>query len=164
MQKANWKSGFTIIEILLVMGIFLMFLGFISINLINREPQASLELNTTSIIADIKNQQLQAMTGENAGGDQSDFGVYFDSDSYTLFSGSSYVPGETGNVVVNLPDNLSFSATDFPSSTIVFNRLEGDIKNFSAGADSFTVTNSVSGKSETVIFNRLGTAVNLNES
>jgi len=150
-QKIN--SGFTLLEVLVVIAVFSMLLGLLTINLINSEPKASLNLDTATVIADIRNQQLKAMTGNSYNNLPSAYGVYLEADSYTLFAGNSFNSNDPGNAVFNLPENTSFENITFPGSIIVFQKGNGEI---SAGGNSFRIRNSISGESKLVTFNKLG--------
>ena len=86
MQRSR---GFTLMELIIIMGLLASLFVFSSINLLRPQRSSSLEVTLTQVVADLRHQQLKAMTGENGGGD---FGVYFETGSYYLFSGSSYTP------------------------------------------------------------------------
>lgn len=155
MSKTSQK-GFSIIETLIVMAVFLSFLGLLSMNLINIEPRASINLATSTIIADIRKQQLKAMTGDTFNNLTADFGIYLESSRYILFPGNSYQGGAAGNSVFNLADNISITDIGFPSSIIVFQKGSGEI---SSGGNSFTVRNSVSSELKTITFNKMGAVI-----
>src|SRR3989344_9266975 len=78
-------SGFTLVELMVVMGIFALMLGFTSINLIRPQTQANLDTTVTTLVSDLKEQQIRAMTGDGP----SDYGVNFEPGRYTLFTGSN---------------------------------------------------------------------------
>mgnify|MGYP001610761791 CR=1 FL=1 len=120
-------NGFTLIETLVVAAFFIMLLGLLTINVINIEPKTSLTLATSTIIADIKKQQLKAMTGGASSDVISDFGVYLESDKYTLYTGSNYISNNPSNSVIKLSDNITITDIGFPSSTIVFQKGSGEI-------------------------------------
>jgi len=146
-------NGFTLIELLVAMSVFIFLSTLVTINIINVEPRMSLNSQITTLIADIRNQQLKAMTGGTDNDVLSDFGVYLESDKYTLFSGISYQIGKTNNSVIKLADNMQISNITFPGSTIIFQKESGEII---SGGNSFSVRNSISGEIKSVTFNKLG--------
>jgi prepilin-type N-terminal cleavage/methylation domain-containing protein len=136
------KAGFTLIELVVVMGIFAIMVGFASINLIHPQTQASLDTTLTSLVSDLKEQQIRAMTGD----DKSAYGVHITANNYTLFTGSSYSTG-TEYFTVSLNSGLSISTP----SDIIFAQRSGETTQA-----TFTLTNSTSSESKTIIINTLG--------
>lgn len=159
-MKKYFSHGFTLIETLIVMAIILSFLGFVTVNILNIEPRSSIQLNTTTIVADIKNQQLKAMTGSTYNNLTSEFGIYFQTNQYTLFAGNNYQAGHAANVVIPLSDATTMSNSTFPdgpnTATVVFNKNTGEIYNFNQSANTITFRNSVSNETKTLVFNKLG--------
>jgi prepilin-type N-terminal cleavage/methylation domain-containing protein len=91
------QKGFTLTELMITIGLLLILLAFASLNLVGtiRKP---VEAGARDIlISDIRSQQIKAMTGK---GD--DFGIDFNSDSYTL---------TPDNFTVILPDGFVFTTT-----------------------------------------------------
>jgi prepilin-type N-terminal cleavage/methylation domain-containing protein len=103
----DFKSGFTMVEITIVLGIIALLFSIASINLSNTYPKSSLKDAAELLIADIKQQQLE-----------SNAGIYFANEKYILFSGSSYNASNSSNYNV-LQDEINFTSTA-PGSTIVF--------------------------------------------
>lgn len=139
-------KAFTLIEFIVVAGIIAVLSAFITVNLLVSRQSASQQSTLNSLLADIKNQQLKAMTTAGF------FGLYFESNRYTLFSGSAYSAPDPQNFVVSLDPSLTLSAT-FPSSILVFSAGSGEITGFVAGSDSLTLG------TETLVFNRYGTLI-----
>jgi len=130
--SVNPKRGFTLIEVMLVMAIFSLLMGFVTINLLRPQNKASVDSLSTQLIADIKQQQLKAMVGDSEGQATSQqFGVYFESDGYTLFRGSSYSASEASNFEVTLED---VTADTIPvGGTSISNAVETAIKSYEGG-------------------------------
>ncbi len=149
------KKGFTLVEILIIMGILAILFTITSLNLTNTVPQSSLDNTVRLFIADLKQQQLNALTGNTEGqGDSSDYGIYFTSGKYTLFRGSSYNASDPANfdVVVDDIDTSSTSA----GSVIVFLKNSGIIKNFSPSNNTITFTQTNIGSQKTITINKYG--------
>lgn len=148
------KSGFALIELIVAMGIFAIITSLATINLLNAQHIASIDTSATTLIADLKQQQIKAMTGETEGrgiGDQ--YGVHFDTDRYVLFHGS-YNPSEASNFVVNLDGTLSFTT----SGEVVFSQGSGA----SSGLSTIILKDDQSGKQKTITINSLGVVISAN--
>src|SRR3989344_6035142 len=122
-------SGFTLVELMVVMGIFALMLGFASINLIRPQTQANLDTTVTTLVSDLKQQQIRAMSGDGP----SAYGVYLEPNRYTLFTGSSYSAGATDNFSINMDGGVTLS----PTTQIVFAQRSGE-----TNTTTITVTNT----------------------
>ncbi len=153
--KSTKRSGFTLIEVILVMGIFAILAGFTTINLLRPQQSADLNSTTTTIIADIKQQQARSILGETGGGPVAVVhGIYFENNKYTLFKGLTYSAADPANFVVDLSTGLALGTT-FAGSQVIFNLQSGEISGFAEGANSVTLT-SAGGQSRTLTFNKYG--------
>ena len=160
----NWnilkknESGFTLIELLVVLAIAAVLFGLSTINLGKAQTTASISTTTDTLLADIRGQQLLAMEGES--GIQisaQDHGIYFQSNSYTLFASNTYNLSDTNNFNQNT-DPVTLSTT-FPSSQVIFSKGSGEVNGFIGGSNSITVSGN--GNSQTITINRYGsTTVN----
>ena len=133
------RQGFTIIEVLVVLTIFitLMAIGYVSVVGIERRAPITATVNT--LIADLRSQQTQAMSGGSQG-----TGVSIQSISYT------FIPSGR---VTSLPENITLS----PAGTILyFANGSGD----TAGA-TLTVTQTLTGEHKTVTINRYGAVTSI---
>lgn len=149
------NSGFTVLELVIVMGITCVLLAIASLNLSNINPKSSLDGTVQTLTADIKQQQIKAMSGEiTKTGTPDSYGIYFSGTSYTLFHGSAYNPNATDNYIVNL-DHLQVTAT-FPLSSLIFNRSSGDINNFQAGKNTITLTQTDTNLTKVITINKYG--------
>lgn len=158
-KKAD--KGMTLIEVVLVMGIFSVLATLGTINLLNARSSSSLSSNMYSIIADIKTQQTKAMTGDTEGRSTSDYySVYISSNSYTLFHGQTYNAGDSTNTTIPLPTDLTLSTT-FPSSKIVFTPAAGEVSAFSAGQNTVTLKNTSTNKQTVLQINKYGTITSI---
>ena len=76
------NSGFTVVEISIVMGVFMILLSLSFINFSSLPSRANVVSSTQGLIADLKSQQTLAMSGDTGGGvGQSDYGVHFEGNS-----------------------------------------------------------------------------------
>lgn len=154
------SRGFTLIELMVVMGIFALMLGFASINLLRPQTQASLDTTVKTLVSDIRVQQIKAMAGDTQDtGSALDHGIYLESNRYTLFRGA-YNPTEPSNFIINLETGLQLTTT-LPSSQIVFSKRSGEISGFVAGQNTITLQNTQSAEQKIITINRYG-AVTIN--
>jgi prepilin-type N-terminal cleavage/methylation domain-containing protein len=151
------KSGFTFIELLIVLAIMAIITSFTFMSL--SRPQASTSLDTTiqTLLADIKYQQTKTMAGNNdnlAGKQQ--FGVYFESNQYVMFTGNSYNSGSLKNRITTLPANIVLT-NNFTNSQIIFASGSGEITNYSSG-NTLTLTSAINNTTRSIILNLYGVA------
>lgn len=152
--------GFTLVEILVVMGLMAILGTMAFTNLIRPQNQASLDSIVTTLLADLKSQQIKAISGDSLSAATAQaHGIYVQNSNYTLFKGSSYSGSDTDNFVVSVDTGLTLSTT-FPTSQVVFTKGSGDVTGFTAGQNTITVTSSSTG-SKVITLNRYG-AVTVN--
>jgi len=137
------NAGFTVIELLVIMGVFALLVGFATINLFNVKAQASLSTSANILVSDLKTQQIKAMSGDANGGlSNINYSVHFAGMSYVL-----------------LPQNISISLGDFVSvgvlPDLVFAKGSGE-----TGVSNYQIilTNSASSQTKKITVNRLGVA------
>lgn len=149
------RQGFTLIEILTAMAVFLTLTGLITVNFIRPQTKASVDSIVSVLVSDLKQQQLKAMLGEGGVSGATAFGIYFASGQYTLFSGEVYMEANAGNFPV-LTDGTTVISTNFPDRQIVFARQSGEIVNFSESANRITVQSPGGGETKNITLNRFG--------
>lgn len=149
------RPGFTLVEILIIMGILAILFTISSLNLSNTVPKNDLSNATELLVIDLKQQQLSALTGNTEGqAINSNYGIYFTTGSYTLFRGSSYNANDPANFNVHLGDiNTSTTAS---GSIIIFEKNSGQILNFQPSGNTITLTHSNIGQTATITINKYG--------
>lgn len=125
------RNGFTIIELVLAMGIFAALTAIGYIRAVDIERRAPIGTTVDTLIADIRGVQTKAMTGANQ-------------TSYSI-SIPSY---ET-------PANITITTT-FPDSVITFTKGSGDIEGFTPGNNTVTVTQTLTGEHKIITINQYG--------
>ena len=162
-QCNNSSSGFTLQELLVVMGVMAVLLGIATINLVTIQNRTNLNTQISTLTAEIKQQQLKAMLGDTEGRTDPDaYGVLFESDGYTLFHGTSFNSGDSANYKVTMADNMIFTSINLPNQTIIFDRVSGDILNFNLSLSSVSLTNTTNNESKTLQFNKHGVISSIN--
>lgn len=151
------ERGFTLVELTIVIGIILILFGLSWINFTSLPSRATLQTDLVSLINDIKSQQMLVMTGDTGGsGVESDYGVHFETTTYTLFKGDTYIPGAAGNFMIDLGNaNLSFTGISFPENVIIFTKGSGEIT-----PGEFSITDALTGTVKTIKLNKYGATTN----
>jgi prepilin-type N-terminal cleavage/methylation domain-containing protein len=160
----TWQSGMTIVEVLLVMGIFAILSGIVTINLLNSKQAASINTSLNTFITDLKQQQLKAMVGDTGGRSTVDnYGVYFGSTTYTLFHGTA-PQNDSSDLKITLGDSLQFSTgtNTFTGSQVVFLKGSGEVMNFSSTNNQIIIKDTSSNKQKTLTINRYGVVTSIN--
>lgn len=153
------KKGFTVVELMVSIGILTILFAFTTINVTRLPSSAAQSASYDRLVSDIRSQQTKAMTSYDpaatpVGGKY--YGVHFETTSYTLFTGTNYSPSDTANYVVELDPNITVSATNFPNSQIVFTAGSGDVFGYLSGSDSVSLANSTTGEVKTLQINKYG--------
>lgn len=152
------QKGYTSIEITLVGALVLILIGLSTTNLMQFQHTTQLSSTINSFLADFKEQQIKAMVGDTAGtGSITNYGVHFETASYTLFR-SSY---GTDNFVVSLPADVQFTTT-FPSSQIIFLKGSGAVSGFTSGQNTITMHNTADNSQKVITVNQYGVVTSVN--
>lgn len=158
----NLQSGFVFSELVVTIGVIAILAGFATINLLGTQHKSELSGVVDTLLADVRQQQTQAMVGAAAGtGGATSYGIYFEPSRYTLFSGSSFDPGNLENQVINLPVTARVTGVTVPNGSVMFAAGSGAFINFAADQDSVTVREENSGQQKTFRFNALGVVISI---
>ncbi len=157
----NNQFGFTLVELVLVIGIFLTLFGFVSFNLVSVQRNTSVNSTADSLVSDMASQQAKAMTGAGLSSGNS-YGIYFQSDKYTLFKGTIYSASDPNNFTVALDSGITFSNVTFPSGSVIFSTRSGELSGFSNGQNTVTIHDTQGAKTETITVNRYGVVTSEN--
>lgn len=156
------QKGFTLIELIIVMAILLVLYAILSVNISQTPEHSSLTTQMTTLVSDIKNQQLKALTGQTNDGIPTAYGIYFSPNYYTLFSGISYSPASPSNVTVNLNDNLTFNNINLPQQSVVFSALTGEVTGYDSGQNTLSLSNTITNDRQTLTLNAWGAVISVN--
>ncbi len=151
------SRGFTLVEVLVVVGLMLLLLGIATQTLFSGQQRTSFTESVNQLVRDLRQQQIKVMQGATEGdGVLSDYSVRFESDRYILFPGSVYVAGNPKNQVVLLEPTVRFSVIDVPGTVITFARGSGEVRSYDGNSNSVVMSQTDTGSAVTVQFNRYG--------
>ena len=151
------SHGFTFVETLAVVSIVLTLLGLASVNLISFQRSANITEAVDTLVADIRNQQTKAMSGETTqGASTGGYGVYFDTNRYILFSGTTYSAAATTNSVIPLKSPIYADSILFPNQSLVFLARSGEVSGFVNGSNSIILKEQNGTKSRKISINQYG--------
>lgn len=135
--------------------------GLITINLLNAKQSANINTTVSTLVSDVKEAQIKAMTGDTEGrGSETAYGVYFGTNSYTIFHGKIYSSADPTNFSVAVDTSLSLSTT-FPSSQVVFTSGDGSVSGFTSGQNTITINDLTNAKTKTIYINAEGVITNI---
>ncbi|MCL4384258.1 type II secretion system GspH family protein [Patescibacteria group bacterium] len=147
------RRGFTLIEVIITMGIFVVLLSLGTVSLINAQHIASLDTVTNTLITDLKQQQLKAMVGDTEGRfSRSSYGIHFDTGDYVLFHGT-YNSSDPTNFTVPLVGSLSFAS----AGEVSFSQGSGQV----TGLSVITLSDSTNGRQKVINLNSYGVVTSL---
>lgn len=151
----NLKRGFTITELVVVMGILALLISISSISVFSTISSSRQNAVREKMVSDIKSQQAKAQAGvKNGTSVVTNWGVKIEDSKYTLFAGSSYSPGAAGNVVVEADSGITFN-TDSPNSQILFEMPSGEIAGLTTGTYKINIVGNGS-SSSSISLNKYG--------
>jgi prepilin-type N-terminal cleavage/methylation domain-containing protein len=147
--------GFTLIELLVTVGLFAFLAALSGFILINAQATPRFETSQNQLIATIRQAQTLAMGGDKANQSTAqNFGVHFESNSYTLFKGTIYPEDDDYNLTTQL-SGVTLSTIDVPSGNIVFEKTSGEVVDWDENNNSVVLSDD-EGNSVTLTINALG--------
>ncbi len=154
-------KGHTLLEILIVLGLFTVIFTATSLNLLGARSKTSLGTSVDVLLADLRAQQTKAMSGDTGGGGTNvNFGIHFLSNSYVLFK-NTYSASDPYNYSVNL-DDVKIDTT-FSGSEIIFLKGSGEVSGYNPVANTIRLTSlSSSGSPKIITINRFGVIISVN--
>lgn len=144
------KKGFTITELLVVMGVLAVLFSLTSVILVGAFRKGTATDDSDVLISDIRSQELKAMTTASY------FGIHFEANSYTLFKGSSYSSSDPSDFVVALGGGDKFANVTFPSMQIIFLPVSGEIQNWNTSTNQISIKDAGNTVVKSLKLNRYG--------
>ena len=148
------RNGFTLVELLVVMGIIGTLFGMVTISLLRAQHTASVSAVADQLVSDMRAQQAKALSGthDTTGGPNS-YGVHVTSSSYSLFQGATDPSDQTDYTVS--PTGIAFS-TNLPNNMIDFQERSGEFSGYVSGPYTITVTSAYGTEQKVITINRYG--------
>lgn len=158
-MKLSNKKGFTLIELVIVIGIIVIIFALSVLAVLNIQRGKLLDNNAWSIVSFLRQAQNQALNGVSVDGvNQTNFGIHFDSAArqYTLFQGSTYNPDDSYNFVQTLPEGIDL-VLDLPAgNNVIFNKITGKVANYDGLHHQITLSHQADGNTVNINFNIMG--------
>ncbi len=150
--NTNKKKGFSIIEILIVLGIITIIVAIIvsTFSLFGRAQ--ALEKDTETVIESLEQARSQTLSSLDA----SQYGVHFGTNKVTIFTGTTYSSSASSNVDMALSssDTILTVTISGGGNDIVFNRLTGEtVQN---GTSTIIISSPTSSRTKTVTIYKTG--------
>lgn len=158
----NSERGFTLIELGIVFGIIALLFGFVTLNLGNVQKVTSINSVIDILVSDMKSQQTKAMAGTVSSGLGESYGIYFQSDRYILFTGTTYSSTNSSNFIIMLGGNVEFVNSTFPGNSLVFLRQSGELNGFTDGMNTIDIQSIQGLNKKTINVNRYGVVTEIN--
>ena len=125
---------------MLVVLIIALLFAFSVVNLGHPQQAANISTTVDMLLADIKTQQILAMSGNTGTTSAAQpHGLYLQTSQFVLFSGSSYSSSATDNFTESLPSTIQLTTT-IPSAQLIFVKGTGEVQGFTAGSNTITLT------------------------
>lgn len=122
------QTGFTLIEIIIVIAVMAILLGASIYSLRPFQTQTALDAQAQEIISALRLAQSRTLASENA----TSSGVYFETNRFIVFKGALFNPTAQNNEIHNIDPKLRASQISLnnSSTSIVFMRLDGATENY----------------------------------
>lgn len=140
-------KGFTLTELLIVIGITLMLAVAAAPIYSGLQVSAQLNENTSQMIQALRTARVESVAGVN----NSRHGVKFDSNTYTLYQGNSYATRDANYDRVHTLDEVLSITHTITDGDVNFTKNKGKVEN----TGTITLTHDVAG-SKTIIVNSMG--------
>lgn len=115
-------SGFTIVEILVVVAIIVLLAGLALLGLTSLRDRLALEDATSSLVFHLEESKTRAVAGRGG----VSHGIHFADDGYAQFAGAVYDEDDVTNILHELDPRLEMTTDILAGETaVVFSRITG---------------------------------------
>lgn len=135
------KRGFTLVEIMVVIGIMSLLILVVSVNIRSFQTRAQVTQaaeELASILREAQSRSMAVVNGEN-------HGIHFNEgdNTYTLFEGTAFSEGAPTNVVYSLDISIELTSVSLADAgnDVVFEKLTGS----TADSGSVTIASKLDG-------------------
>jgi len=146
----NFKKGFTVIELLIVIAVLGIILSIVLPQFSKIKENQVLKNGVADVLSSINKARSQTLSSLNS----SEYGVHFQSDRVIIFKGTSFDSGAGDNETINIisPATISTITILGGGEDIYFNRLSG------TPSTTGSVVVSSANFSKTIVISATGTA------
>lgn len=153
------NAGLTLTEVLITTSLLAILLGLGTVVFSSFARQDQVRETSKKIVSVLSEAQAKTRAGYSYGGGASlNFGVHFESDFYTLFSGTSFDPNDPNNQEFNFSSRLEISQISLPSGNVIFEKITGQVYNFDLGQNYLVLSDQRAGQEKRININKLGVA------
>jgi len=116
--------AFTLFEVMVVVAILSLITGIGALYSQTSQVRTDVNSQAATFVSYVRLAQSDAQSGRS----NASHGVHLESDSYTIFIGSTYDPAETSNYIINLPSSIVIQNSSFNGggNDIVFDSPNGE--------------------------------------
>lgn len=117
------RRGFTVLEILIVITVFVVMAGIVTVSLSRYTRAQAVTGAATALVSELEDARSRTLASR--GGVQ--YGVHLEDGSITLFRGETYDPNSAQNEVTSLDPRVTLTPSlASGGADIVFERLSGE--------------------------------------
>lgn len=123
-MKFNHKSGFTLIELIMVIAIMALLFGIFLGTFVKFRKNQALAMDTDTVISLLRQARNQTLSSKNS----ASYGVHFTAPKVTIYTGPTYSSGATDNqdFTLSSTDTILTITLSGGGSDVLFNRLTGE--------------------------------------
>lgn len=128
MYKRKFQNGFTFLEVMMVIALITIALGFGVLYSQTAQVRSNLSGEVARFVSSVRLAQSDAAAGKN----NTAHGIHLATDAYTIFEGTTYDPNATTNFVVDVPGTITIEnvALNGGGSDLIFTQPYGETTTF----------------------------------
>jgi type II secretory pathway pseudopilin PulG len=151
------NTGLTLVEVLIVTSLLVILLALGTVIFANFARQDEIAGESQKIVALVNEARAKTLAGYSGGGESGlNFGVHFEADAYTLFSGVSFNSADPSNQKFDLPVRLRITDLSLASGNIIFEKITGEVRDFDPAQNFIVLADQRAGQEKKIIINKLG--------
>lgn len=150
-------KGFTLLEIIITLGIATILLGIPFFYYWGTLRTDMLLGITREVISKVYESKTDTIAGKSLDGQNAtSFGVHFEQGYYVKFAGTSYNPTASTNEQSDLPPGIIFSQISLPQGNIMFAPLTGNVSNYNQTLNTLVIYDQNTQRIRTLTLSKAG--------